>query len=260
METTMQTWKALTQKFEQLIRPRTFPVALKFLEDKAELRENKWVRRPKRKQLLCQLMTTVRTYKWTVGVTAEDLALPVCRAVVGLGQRPRSVMDGSSRSMVWCKTKEDARKCETEMPTIPFGKYEALLLAPLVQDPFDPDMILIYGNPAQMVLVINAIQYEDYERMQFFCVGESSCSDVIAQCYLTGKPALSIPCYGERRFGHAQDDELAMGLPPDYFEKVVENLEALYNRGIRYPIAYFGAGADPEEGFPLAYRDALGMD
>ena len=134
------------------------------------------------------------------------------------------------------------------------------MLAPLVQNPFDPDLILIYANPAQMVLIINAIQYEGYERMQFFCVGESSCSDVIAQCYLSGKPALSIPCYGERRFGHAQDDELAMGLPPDYFRKVVTNLEALYKRGIRYPISYLGANVDPREGFPPDYREALGME
>lgn len=256
----MKSWTELTEKFEQFIRPRTFPVAFKLLQDKAELKKNKWVRRPRQRQLLCQLITIVRTYKWTVGATAEDLAAPVCRAVVGLEERPQSVLDGSSRSMVWCKTKEDARKCEELIPTIPLGKFEAIMLAPLVQNPFDPDLILIYANPAQMVLIINAIQYEGYERMQFFCVGESSCSDVIAQCYLSGKPALSIPCYGERRFGHAQDDELAMGLPPDYFRKVVTNLEALYKRGIRYPISYLGANVDPREGFPPDYREALGME
>jgi len=255
----MKSWTQLTEEFERLIRPRTFPVALKLLEDKADLKKNKWVRQPKHKQLMCQLITIVRTYKWTVGATAEDLAAPICRAVVGLGDRPPRVLDGSSRSMVWCKTKEDARKCEDAIPTIPSGKYEAILLAPLIQNPFEPDMILVYANPAQMILIINAIQYEDYERMQFFSVGESSCSDVIAQCYLTGKPALSIPCYGERRYGHVQDDELAMGLPPSYFKKVVANLEALYKRGIRYPISYFGASVDPKEGFPEDYREALGM-
>ncbi len=62
-------------------------------------------------------------------------------------------------------------------------------MAPLVYDPFEPDIVLIYGNPAQMILLINALQFEDYEVMQFHCVGESSCSDAIARCYLTGKPS-----------------------------------------------------------------------
>jgi hypothetical protein len=51
-----------------------------------------------------------------------------------------------------------------------------------------------------------------------------------------------------------------MGLPPSYFKKVVANLEALYKRGIRYPISYYGASVDPKEGFPEGYREALGMD
>lgn len=68
-------------------------------------------------------------------------------------------------------------------------KYEAVAMAPLVYNPFDPDIILIYANPAQMMLLINALQFEDYEVMNFYCVGESSCSDAIARCYLTGKPS-----------------------------------------------------------------------
>ena len=94
----MKNWTQLTEKFEKLIRPRTFPVALKLLEDKAELKKYQWVRQPKQKQLLCQLITTVRTYDWTVGVTAEDLAAPMCRAVVGLGERPQRVRDGSVKA------------------------------------------------------------------------------------------------------------------------------------------------------------------
>ena len=85
-------------------------------------------------------------------------------------------------------------------------------MAPLVYNPFEPDIVLIYANPAQMMLLINSLQFEDYEVMQFFCVGESSCSDAIARCYLTGKPSLTIPCYGERRYGHAQDEDLVMAV------------------------------------------------
>lgn len=238
-------WEGLVRSIEALLRLRTFPVALKLLEDPEELNQNKWVRRLDRKASLCQLITLVRTYDWTVGATAEDFGHPVCASIIGLADSPEMVKDGTMRSMVWTKTKEDAKKCEDSIPRIPTGRFKAVLLAPLVYDPFDPDIVLMYGNPAQMMLMINALQFEDYERLQFFCVGETSCSDAIAQCYLSGKPALAIPCYGERRYGSAQDDELVMALPPAMVGKVERNLEELYKRGIRYPISFYGAQVDP---------------
>ena len=245
--------KDLVRHLEALLRLRTFPVALKLLEDAEELTRNRWVRRLGRKLSLCQLITIVRTFDWTVGATAEDFGSHGCATIIGLAEVPEYVKDGTFRSLVWCKTKEDGRKCEASIPRIPTGKYKAVMLAPLVYNPFEPDMVLIYANPAQMILIINALQFEDYERLQFFCVGESSCADAIAQCYLSGKPSLTIPCYGERRYGHAQDDELVMALPPPMVEKVERNLEQLYARGICYPISYSGAEIEIGAVMPPSY-------
>jgi dephospho-CoA kinase len=64
---------------------------------------------------------------------------------------------------------------------------------------------------------------------------------------------MSIPCYGERRYGHAQDDEMVMAIPAAMFDKALGGLEALYRRGIRYPISYAGAETDVNPAFPAAY-------
>ncbi len=249
----MPDWTYLTKRLEALLRLRTFPVAFKLLEKAEELQGNPWVRRMPHKVTTCQLVTLVRTFDWTVGATADDFVTPRCTNIIGLSDVPEYIRDGTMRSMIWCATTEDARKCEESIPTIPTGKYHAVVLAPLVYNPFDPDVILVYGNPAQMILLINAIQFRDYERMHFFSVGESACADSIAQCYLSGKPSLTIPCYGERRYGHVQDDEMVMAIPNNYYEKVVAGLEELYKRGIRYPISFFGAQADPSPGLFGAY-------
>ena len=66
----------------------------------------------------------------------------------------------------------------------------------------------------------------------------------LGRCYLTGKPQLSIPCYGERRYGHAQDDELVMALPAGYMEKGTQ--------GSRGPVSQGGAV------FPSVSRGAEG--
>jgi dephospho-CoA kinase len=238
---------------ERLMRLKSFPVAFKLLEDKQALADIPFVRRVKNKSTLCQMINLVRNFDWTLGAEIDDFMSVVCSSIIGLSDTPAYMKDGTFRSIVWTKSRADAKKYESEIPRLPLGKYEAVALAPLVYNPFDPDIVLIYANPAQMMLLINALQYEDYEVMQFFCVGESSCSDVIARCYLDNKPSLSIPCYGERRYGHAQDDELVMAIPAAMMDKALRGLEALYNRGIRYPISYAGAEADVAGAFPAAY-------
>lgn len=250
-------WCNIVRRLEALLRLKTFPVAIKLLEDPEELAKSNFIRRPNGKLTLCQLISIVRTFDWTIGVTAEDFGPHLCSSIIGLvgfDEIPEEYRDGTFRSLVWCKTKEDGKKFEESIPRIPAGRYRAVVIAPLVYDPFDPDIVLIYANPAQMILIINALQFEDYERLQFFCVGESSCSDAIAQCYLSGKPSLTIPCYGERRYGHAQDDEMVMGLLPKDVEKAEKNLEELYKRGICYPISYSGSQVDISSVMPQSYQ------
>ncbi len=239
---TSRDWEKLIRRTELLMRLKSFPVAFKLLEKKELLSEIPFLRRMTRRMTLCQLITLVRNFDWTVGADLEDFIFPQCPSVIGLTEIPDVYKDGTFRSIIWTKTREDGRKYEKSIPRLPVGRYEAVALAPLVYNPFDPDIVLIY-----------ALQFEDYEVMEFYCVGESSCSDVIARCYLNGKPSLSIPCYGERRYGHAQDDELAIALPAGMMEKALRGLETLYRRGIRYPISHAGAELDVTSAFPISY-------
>jgi uncharacterized protein (DUF169 family) len=192
METALDMkWSEWTRKMESLLRLKTFPVGLKLLEKVEELESNQWVRRPRTKVSLCQMITTVRTFDWTVGGTADDLVTPGCASVLGLAELPEFVTSGEMRNIVWLEKREDARQCEAVMQRIPYGKYKAFLLAPTAYDPFQPDLVLIYGNPAQMSVLINAIQFDRFERMVFYSVGEGSCTDVIGRCFVDKTPALS---------------------------------------------------------------------
>ena len=246
-------WEKIIRRMERLMRLTSFPVAFKMLEKKEEMEKIPFLRRPNHKSTLCQLITLVRNFDWTVGADLGDFMNPTCPSIIGLADTPELNRDGTFRSIVWVKTKEDGKRYEAAIPRLPLGKYEAVVMAPLVYNPFEPDMVLIYANPAQMMLLINSLQFEEYEVMEFFCVGESSCSDAIARCYLTGKPSLTIPCYGERRYGHARDEDLVMAIPAGMMEKALRGMEVLYRRGIRYPISYAGAEQDLASAFPMSY-------
>jgi uncharacterized protein (DUF169 family) len=250
-------WSDWTRNLERLLRLKTFPVGLKLFETEEALASYKWMRRPTEKLTLCQLITIARTFDWTVGGTAEDLSTPGCASILGLTELPDFVTSGAMRNIVWLENREDAAACESVIQRIPFGKYKAFIIAPIAYDPFVPDIVLIYANPAQMSLLINAIQYDRFERLTFYSVGETSCSDVIGRCFVDKVPALSIPCFGERRFGHAADDELAMGLPSEDCARIVENLEKLYKKGVRYPIAQHGAQTSPQDALKAVYGKEL---
>ena len=248
-------WGKLVRRMESLMRLKYFPVALKMLEERSELGKVSFLRRPAQKVTLCQLIGQVRSFDWTVGADADDFLFSTCPSILGLCDIPGTHGDGTFRSIVWTATKEDGRKMEASIPRIARGKYEAVIMAPLAYNPFHPDMVLIYANPAQMMLLINSLQFSRYEVLQFYCVGESSCSDGIARCFNTGKPSLYIPCYGERRYGHAQDEDLAMAIPAGLMEKALQGMEALYRRGVRYPISFAGIETDVAPQFPVSYKN-----
>jgi len=247
-------WEKIIKRMERLMRLKAFPVAVKMLEKAEELDTIPFLRRVDKKATLCQLIAQVKNFDWTVGAKADDFLISTCPSIIGLADIPETHKDGTFRSIIWTSTKEEGSKYEAGIPRLPMGRYKAIAMAPLVYKPFDPDIVLIYANPAQIMLLINALQFYDYEVMEFYCVGESSCSDAIARCYLTGKPSLSIPCYGERRYGHAQDDEMVMAVPADKMNKALKGLEALYRRGVRYPISYAGAELDTAPAFPVSYK------
>ena len=253
--TEQRDWKKTVKRVEYLMKLKSFPVAFKMLEKKEDLEKIPSLRRPKHKVTMCQLITLARNFHWTIGADSDDFISHMCPSVIGLVDVPDTYKDGTFRSIVWVKTKAEGKKYEASVPRLPLGKYQAMAMGPLVYNPFEPDIVLIYANPAQMMILINALQFEDYEVMEFFCVGETSCADAIVRCYLDNRPSLTIPCYGERRYGHTQDEDLVMAIPAGMMKKALQGMEVLYRRGIRYPISYAGAEQDLAPAFPSAYRD-----
>ncbi|MHB1125638.1 MAG: DUF169 domain-containing protein [Bacillota bacterium] len=248
----MVNWTEATATLHKYLRLRTMPLAYKLLDKAAELEGYGRLRRPTWKGTMCQIVTVARTYGWSVGVTLDDLSFPNCGAVTGLCEMPEKALDGTMFHEVWFKTQEDGRKHMAAMPRIP-AKFEALVVAPLEKGTVEPDIILVFGTPAQMIRLIAGVQWENYERLEFFCMGETACADSIAQCYLSQKPSLAIPCFGERRFGGVMEDELVMALPPQDIPKILEGLRATNEAGIRYPIPPYGSAVSPAAGMPQKY-------
>jgi len=252
----MTNWADLGNELENSLRLKTKIVAYRRLEKADDLGAIKNVIRIDRFFTFCQVPFMVRVNGITVGITREDKIQDRCSRLFGLKQATEKSMNAEAAmlSRTWFRTPEEAFQQQNDYYRIPVAG--AIVLAPLVKQKFEPEAILVYGNPAQIMMVLCGLQKVKYERFSFSFIGEGACTDSLAQCYITGKPAVSVPCYGERSMGGVSDDEMAIALPAGELERAVSGLRQLAKIGFKYPINSIGPWLDPTPLLSGIYSEA----
>lgn len=249
-----QDWRQLVDDLQQLLRLKTTVTGIKMFEDIEAMQMVKGLRRPKAVHTTDQIVSMASRLGWTVGATAEDLVGQQCRAVIGLAPQDEAWRSGKPYVGVWHATAADARGRQEALCTVPAGKYKGIVVSPLASGRLDPpDVCLIYATPAQMIILINGLQWKDYKPFHWSVVGETACADSWGRALATGEPSLSLPCYAERRYGGVPDEEMLMALPPRLLPVAIEGMRALAANGLRYPIAPYGVQMDVRQGMQASY-------
>jgi uncharacterized protein (DUF169 family) len=247
-------WNAIVNDLNLLLRLRTTPIGMKLFETVAEMEAIPRIRRPKAIHTTDQIVAQAARLGWTVGITAEDLVGPQCSVVIGLHPRSEEWLSGKRMAGVWFKTLEDSAAHQRAMDVVPYGRYAAMAVSPLVSDRLKPpDICLIYATPGQMIILINGLQWSGYTKFAFGVVGESACADSWGRALQTGEPSLAIPCFAERRYGGVLDDELLMAIPPRFLPGAIEGMKRLAKNGLRYPIPQYGVQSDARAGLAVSY-------
>lgn len=157
--------------FRNDLRLKTFPVAVKFLKNKAELPEK--TRRPSialgKRVAICQGVTMARNYDygWTVGLAKEDVICVPAAIVFGFNESsdPPASLAGPFCAINFSSAEDLARKETSSMSRFENGEIEAIVLAPLERASFEPDTSLMYGNPAQVMRLTQAWSHMAGERV-----------------------------------------------------------------------------------------------
>jgi len=248
-------WQALAADLNALLRLKTTVIGMKLFENKADMEAIPKIRRPKTIHTTDQIVSMASRLGWTVGITAEDLVGNQCRAVIGLAPQDAEWKSGRNYVGVWHATLKDAGARQEALSVVPYGKYEAMAVSPLVSGRLDPpDICLVYATPGQMIILINGLQWKDYRRFDWSVVGETACADSWGRALRTGEPSLSLPCFAERRYGGVPDEEMLMALPPKFLPIAIEGMKALAKNGLRYPIAPYGVQNDVRAGMAASYE------
>ncbi len=247
----------LADQLSQLLRLRTLPIGMKGFADLEAMANVPGLRRPPKGRTFstCQLVTQARMAGFTLGITTENIpAFSSCSSVIGLDAPGEIYTSGRKMEGVWFENREAAAAHQAGMSRVAPGTYQGMVVSPLRAARLEPpDICLFYGNPAQMILFINGLQWKNYQRYDFSITGESACADSWGHALKTRTVSLSIPCYAERRYGAVADEEMLMACPPEDLQRAVTGLQRLSKAGLRYPIMPFGPQAEPAEGMAKSY-------
>jgi len=228
--------------------------AMKFYEKREEMEAVPKIRIPKEGELFttCQLIAQTTRLNFTIGFCNEHLPTLQCSGVCSfIGKN--DFKKARHLTGAWYATNEDTFKHQNSMYLMD-KIYEAVAISPAILGRLkEPDVILVYGLPEQIMFIACALQYDDYKPMGVSFVGESSCSDSWVRACVTGKPCFTIPCFGERRFGGVLEDELVMAFPPEYLPKILDGLDHLFKNGMKYPASQYGIQNDVRIGMSAVY-------
>jgi uncharacterized protein (DUF169 family) len=237
-------WTQKAEALNRLIRPLTFLIAVKLVKSVDEFPEK--ARRPFRdmgfKTNLCIGMTMCRKYGWTVGMTADDNACLIAAYTYGWSEPESEAKKALTDFMIVMKYAANENAAKTTMEAVEQvklskGEYAGVVFSPLERTRIDPDLVMIFCNPAQLMRLVHGATQETGVSVQSIFSGRAgTCTEGVLQTFKTGQPKVVLPGNGDRVWAMVQDEEIAFTIPANRLDPVIRGLEATHQTGIRYPI------------------------
>ncbi|NLA06092.1 MAG: DUF169 domain-containing protein [Firmicutes bacterium] len=228
--------RELAEQLEKILRLDTMPVAMKFYDDRKDL-----PREPLNFKLnLCQLVAMARYQGRTNSGVPDMMICAMGAACTGLIKTPDDIKSGQAAVGAYCKDIESGKKfMENTFKLGDSGKvYDAVLVSPLANAKFEPDVVIIYSNPAQVMRLIHGCVYDNGEKVKADTVAEAAMCSCAGYVLAKREPMVGFPCAGDRIFGGTQNFELVFAAPYELVrDKLVENLEMTAKGGFSvYPV------------------------
>jgi uncharacterized protein (DUF169 family) len=251
----MPDMKEVDQALSQFIRPATFPLAIKMLKSEDEIPER--TKRPfkdlGKKIAICQGIGMARKWGWAIAMGKEDMQCALGAAPFGFFENLDYFNEGNLAAGMFTASPEVGKREEDLVDRFDFGTYSHILVAPVGRTSFEPDLIMIYGNPAQIMRLIQGALYSEGGSVKSSAMGRLGCATTIT-VIKDDECRYVVPGNGDRIFGMTQDHEMTFLMPISKVETVLEGMAKTHKAGVRYPITSF---FDFEATFPPSYQEQM---
>jgi uncharacterized protein (DUF169 family) len=241
----LEKWVTLGKDLSAAIRPRSFPLGIKLLKPGEAFPEK--VHFPVKdmgiKITLCQAFTMGRLYGQTIAMTRDDAVF--CPGPLLWGWE--EMADEADLANFWVKDlpffeyPELGMKTIAAMPRFKKGQIAGVVISPLEWTRIEPDVIMIYANPAQMMRLVQGTLFKRGGVLTSSFTGlAASCAEGVIETYLNNVSRVVLPGAGDRVVAMDQDDELIFTLPADKLEELVDGVQVRHGTlgGQRYPIPF----------------------
>jgi uncharacterized protein (DUF169 family) len=187
-------------------------------------------------------MTMARKYGWTVGMTTDDNACPFAAYTYGWSEPESEAKKALTDFMQVMKYAANENAVKTTMEAVEQvklnkGQNVGVIFSPLERTKIDPDLVMIFCNPAQVMRLVHGATQETGVSVQSMFSGRGgTCTEGVLQTFKTGEPKVVLPGNGDRVWAMVQDEEMAFTIPANWLDPVIRGLEATHQTGVRYPI------------------------
>ena len=239
------------EKLNNILKLSTNPVAVKYLTNftddlEWELAE-KGFYKPKVPLNLCQFIGLARHHSRSVIAVEDNLACKI--GALGMGLYPFDEEMKKGSIAIQDGARRNDRLCAEMFRTLPkadYGVIKAIIFAPLQNMSLELDQIIFYGNPLEVLKIIQSYLWTEDARLKISTCGKYGvCVEGMANSWKSGKPSVGFPCRGERASSIVQDDELFLCLPGKYLDEVVDGLEKTRHL-LPSPIPFNGVNQFPD--------------
>ena len=242
--------KEIEEKLNYHIRPLTFPLAVRFVDEK-DIPAG--FRRPKRdfgySIPLCQAFSMGRRYGWQIAMGKEDHQCTTGALTTGIVAPKKRLLEGEFRIPPWEDNAKVRAKLFKLLPKLPYKKGKAILISPLRKANFEPELIIVYGNPAQVQVMVEGL-HKLWEGRPMIC----GCNSLVAVTLLNDDHNIALPCPAEHQVAATQDDEMAYAIPFKKVDEMLKGLDMLHTFGLRFPTTTY---LQYQPFYPPSYAESM---
>jgi uncharacterized protein (DUF169 family) len=226
------------EELERRMRLQTYPLAIKLIRTEADIPEE--ATRPWRDEGvhydLCQAFSLSRRDGKTMAMLKEDMWCFEPVAGFGLAEPAQHFLDGFNRYPRDVETQEAGRHYAEEFPRLETGKYIGVLSAPLNTASFKPEVVTVYCNSTQLVILLMAKEYRDGRNLPTALCGHAACVYGIVPALQHNKYQVGVPCRGDHGVAMAGDEELIFTIPISKFDDFMLGLRKIAETGTKMPL------------------------
>lgn len=220
---------------EDELKLRSMPIALKFFEHAEDVPEDAVFPMKKygKHMAMCQAFSYTRMKGLTMALTTED---HWCwTPLVSYGNvecEPGQPSFDEICKVIGIPGKEKAEEFFKTFPRLPLHKYETVVTAPLKVATFEPDVVIIYADPAKTNYMIRAIKSAIGGLVSSMFDGIDSCIYCVLPSMELNEYRITFPDPGDRERAHARDDEVILTVPgprmKEFMDAMEKNLSHFY--------------------------------